>query len=77
VAQLLLTGAKELRDGVAQLPTPNTASPDTIRAMTMDMLFDYLGVRLDSEKAGDATSRSTSTSAIPRASIWSSWSTAC
>ena len=49
-----LTGAKELRDGVAQLPTPNTASPDTIRAMTLDMLFDYLGVRLDSEKAGEA-----------------------
>jgi len=49
-----LTGAKELRDGVAQLPTPNTASPDTIRAMTLEMLFDYLGVRLDSEKAGEA-----------------------
>ena len=29
-----LTGAKELREGVAQLPTPNTASPDTIRAMS-------------------------------------------
>ena len=31
-----LTGAKELRDGVQQLPTPNTASPDTVRAMTLD-----------------------------------------
>jgi alkyl sulfatase BDS1-like metallo-beta-lactamase superfamily hydrolase len=49
-----LTGAKELRDGVAQLPTPNTASPDTIRAMTLEMFFDYLGVRLDSERSGDA-----------------------
>jgi alkyl sulfatase BDS1-like metallo-beta-lactamase superfamily hydrolase len=49
-----LTGAKELRDGVAQLPTPNTASPDTVRAMTPEMFFDYLGVRLDSEAAGDA-----------------------
>jgi alkyl sulfatase BDS1-like metallo-beta-lactamase superfamily hydrolase len=49
-----LTGAKELRDGVAELPTPNTASPDTVRAMTLDMFFDYLGVRLDSAKAGDA-----------------------
>jgi Alkyl sulfatase dimerisation len=38
-----LTGAKELREGVAQLPTPNTASPDTVRAMTLDMFFDYLG----------------------------------
>jgi alkyl sulfatase BDS1-like metallo-beta-lactamase superfamily hydrolase len=49
-----LTGAKELREGVAQLPTPNTASPDTVRAMTLDMFFDYLGVRLDSPKAADA-----------------------
>lgn len=49
-----LTGAKELREGVAQLPTPNTASPDTVRAMTLDMFFDYLGVRLDSTKAADA-----------------------
>ena len=49
-----LSGAKELRDGVVEAGTPSTASPDTIRAMTPEMLFDYLGVRLDSEKAGDA-----------------------
>lgn len=48
-----LTGAKELRDGVTELPTPNTASPDTVRAMSLDLFFDYLGVRLNSEKAGD------------------------
>lgn len=50
-----LTGAKELRSGVAKLPTPNTASPDTIRAMDLDLFFDYLGVRLNSANAGDAT----------------------
>jgi alkyl sulfatase BDS1-like metallo-beta-lactamase superfamily hydrolase len=49
-----LTGAQELRNGVAQLPTPNTASPDTVRAMSADLFFDYLGVRLNSGKAGDA-----------------------
>lgn len=49
-----LTGAKELRDGVAELPTPDTASPDTVRAMTLDMFFDYLAVRLNSPKAGTA-----------------------
>jgi alkyl sulfatase BDS1-like metallo-beta-lactamase superfamily hydrolase len=49
-----LTGAKELREGVAELPAPNTASPDTVRAMTLEMFFDYLGVRLDSAKAADA-----------------------
>ena len=50
-----LSGAQELRNGVAELPTPDTASPDTIRAMSLDLFFDYLGVRLNSEKAGDAT----------------------
>lgn len=49
-----LTGAQELRKGVAPLPTPNTASPDTVRAMSLDLFFDYLGVRLNSAKAGDA-----------------------
>jgi len=48
-----LTGAQELRKGVAELPTPNTASPDTVRAMSLDLFFDYLGVRLNGEKAGD------------------------
>lgn len=48
-----LTGAKELREGVKKLPTPNTASPDTVRAMSLDLFFDYLGVRLNAEKAGD------------------------
>ena len=46
-----LTGAKELREGVKKLPVPDTASPDTVRAMTLDMLFDYFGVRLNREKA--------------------------
>ena len=49
-----LTGAQELRRGVQKLPTPNTASPDMVRAQTLDMFFDYLGVRLNSAKAGDA-----------------------
>jgi alkyl sulfatase BDS1-like metallo-beta-lactamase superfamily hydrolase len=39
---------------VKQLPTPNTASPDTVRAMTLEMFFDFLSVRLNREKAGDA-----------------------
>lgn len=49
-----LTGAQELRKGVAKLPTPNTASPDTVRAMSVEMFLDYLGVRLNAEKAGNA-----------------------
>ncbi|MPR09860.1 MBL fold metallo-hydrolase [Microvirga tunisiensis] len=49
-----LTGAKELREGVKKLPTPNTASADTVRAMTPEMFFDYLSVRVDRTKAGEA-----------------------
>lgn len=46
-----LTGAQELRKGVAQLPAPNTNSPDMVRAMSLDLLFDYMGVRTDGPKA--------------------------
>jgi alkyl sulfatase BDS1-like metallo-beta-lactamase superfamily hydrolase len=46
-----LTGAKELRDGVRELPTPNTASPDSVRAMKLDTFLDYLGIRLNGPRA--------------------------
>lgn len=46
-----LTGAKELREGVKDLPVPQTASPDTVRAMSLDLFFDYLGMRLNGPKA--------------------------
>ena len=51
-----LTGAQELRNGVMQGPTPNTASPDTVRAMTPEMFFDYLAVHINGEKAAGAKS---------------------
>ncbi|HFH2545358.1 TPA: alkyl sulfatase C-terminal domain-containing protein, partial [Klebsiella aerogenes] len=51
-----LTGAQELRNGVVKGPTPNTASPDTVRAMTPEMFFDYLAVHINGEKAGNAKS---------------------
>ena len=46
-----LTGAKELREGVKKFEHASTASSDTIKGMTVEMLLDYLAVRLDSEKA--------------------------
>jgi alkyl sulfatase BDS1-like metallo-beta-lactamase superfamily hydrolase len=46
-----LQGAYELRNGVPSAGGTQTATPDTIRAMTPDMLFDYLAVRLIAEKA--------------------------
>ena len=46
-----LTGAQELRNGVAELPAPNTASPDIIRALPLDLFFDLMAVRLNGPKA--------------------------
>lgn len=50
-----LTGAKELREGVKQLPVPSSASPDTVRVLSLDLLFDYLGVRLNGPRAAGKT----------------------
>lgn len=48
---IYLTGALELRHGVPNLPAPDVAGADTIRAMPPDLLFDYWGVRLNAAKA--------------------------
>jgi alkyl sulfatase BDS1-like metallo-beta-lactamase superfamily hydrolase len=49
-----LTGAQELRRGVAvprDFGGATTASPDSVKAMPLDLFFDYLGVRLNGPKA--------------------------
>jgi alkyl sulfatase BDS1-like metallo-beta-lactamase superfamily hydrolase len=46
-----LMGAYELRNGVPKMGGINTATPDTIKAMPPEMLFDYLAVRLNGPKA--------------------------
>lgn len=48
---IYLQGAYELRNGVPSAGATVTASPDTIRAMSPELLFDYFGVRLNSEKS--------------------------
>jgi Alkyl sulfatase dimerisation/Alkyl sulfatase C-terminal len=48
---LYLTGARELRHGVFKGVQLTTASPDTIRAMSVGLYFDYLGIRIDADKA--------------------------
>lgn len=53
---IYLQGAYELRNGAPKLTTKGgSASPDVIRAMTPEMLFDYLAVRLNAEKAEGKT----------------------
>lgn len=48
---IYLQGAYELRNGLPSDSQPTSVSVDTIKAMTPDLLFDYLGVRLNPKKA--------------------------
>jgi len=44
-------GAYELRNGVPDNAPINTASIDMVRAMDPELILDYMGVRLNAEKA--------------------------
>ena len=46
-----LLGALELRQGAAASAARAPVSADVVRAMSLDLFFDYLGVRLNGEKA--------------------------
>ncbi|MBS1678812.1 MAG: MBL fold metallo-hydrolase [Actinobacteria bacterium] len=48
-----LSGATELRQGVLDLPAPNASSPDNVTAMTTELFWDFLGMRLNGAAAGD------------------------
>lgn len=50
-----LMGAYELRKGIPKVPAVKSAGPDTIKAMTLDMYFDYMGVRLNGPRADGKT----------------------
>lgn len=47
---VFLMGASELRNGVPKVPGIATATPDTINAMTPDMVLDYMAMRVNPEK---------------------------
>ena len=42
-----LTGAKELRDGVNELPAPSTTSADIVKNLGLETYLDFLGVSLN------------------------------
>jgi alkyl sulfatase BDS1-like metallo-beta-lactamase superfamily hydrolase len=46
-----LLGALELRRGVPATAARAPISPDVVRAMSLDLFFDYLGIRLDAGRA--------------------------
>lgn len=48
---IYLQGAFELRNGAPKIGSAGSASPDVVRAMSPEMLFDFLAVRLDADKA--------------------------
>lgn len=48
-----LSGAGELRNGVSDTRSTVTASRDMINALTTDMFFDYMAVRLNGPKAAE------------------------
>lgn len=53
VRNSFLAAAYELRNGIPQGASPKTSGPDMIRAMSTQLWLDFLGVRLDSAKAGE------------------------
>jgi alkyl sulfatase BDS1-like metallo-beta-lactamase superfamily hydrolase len=46
-----LLGALELRQGAPAAAARAPVSPDVVRAMSLELFFDYLGVRLNGERA--------------------------
>ncbi|KIQ24240.1 hypothetical protein RT97_25105 [Variovorax paradoxus] len=50
-----LVGAMELRGGVPKIPGGSSSNADTLKAVSNDLFFDFLGVRLDAAKAEGKT----------------------
>ncbi|MGO9453993.1 MAG: alkyl/aryl-sulfatase [Candidatus Binataceae bacterium] len=50
-----LQGAHELRHGTPNIPRDAGAAPDLIRSLPLDMYFDFMAVRLNSDKAANRT----------------------
>lgn len=50
-----LVGAMELRSGVPKVPGISTANADTLKAISNELFFDFMGVRLNATKAEGKT----------------------
>jgi alkyl sulfatase BDS1-like metallo-beta-lactamase superfamily hydrolase len=48
-----LAGAFELRSGIPEGETLNSAGPDVVRAMSTELFLDFVGIRMDPDKAAD------------------------
>ncbi|MBI1350002.1 MAG: MBL fold metallo-hydrolase [Actinomycetales bacterium] len=54
VRNSFLAAALELRSGIPSGTAPKSTGPDMVRALSTLQFLDYLGIRLDSEKLGEA-----------------------
>ncbi len=52
-----LTGAQELRHGVADLGEGSPLSPHIVRAMSVELLLDYIAIRLHGPRIGELAAR--------------------
>jgi len=46
-----LYGAQELRNGISKLPAATTLTADALKALPLEMFFDFMGVRLNGTRA--------------------------
>jgi alkyl sulfatase BDS1-like metallo-beta-lactamase superfamily hydrolase len=71
---IFLTAARELREGIIPAAFA-TASPDSILAMPLDILFDFAAVHVDGVKAADADLRLafTFTDVGDGGTTWTAW----
>ena len=54
VRNSFLAAALELRSGIPSGTAPKSTGPDLVRALSTLQFLDYLGIRLDASKVGDA-----------------------
>lgn len=50
-----LYGAQELRNGIMKLPSISSLNPDTLKAVTLELFFDFMGVQINGPKAEGKT----------------------
>ena len=50
-----LAGAFELRSGIPEGEILNSSGPDVVRAMSTELFLDFIGIRMDPDKAADMT----------------------
>jgi alkyl sulfatase BDS1-like metallo-beta-lactamase superfamily hydrolase len=51
VRNSFLAAALELRSGIPEGASPKAGGPDLVRAMTTDLFLEFLGIRMDAQKA--------------------------